>query len=177
MKVASAIVTERGGRTCHAAIVARELGVPAVVGADLATKALESGCQVTVSCADGEVGRVYEGRLAFEVNRVAAPETRQMRTMLNLGNPELAFHTAMLPNQGVGLARMEHRHRLAKPRLVGRLVRASRPAFGDCGRQSLNTSMSISAAQTARSRRREFPVIPQHSPATIASATTWSGSV
>jgi pyruvate,water dikinase len=106
MKVAAAIVTERGGRTCHAAIVARELGVPAVVGADLATKALKSGCQVTVSCADGEVGRVYEGRLAFEVNRVAAPETGQMRTaiMLNLGNPELAFHTAMLPNQGVGLA-------------------------------------------------------------------------
>jgi pyruvate,water dikinase len=109
MKVASAIVTERGGRTCHAAIVARELGVPAVVGADRATKALKSGSQVTVSCADGEVGRVYEGRLAFEVNRVAAPEIGQMRTaiMLNLGNPELAFHTAMLPNQGVGLARME----------------------------------------------------------------------
>jgi pyruvate,water dikinase len=109
MKVASAIVTERGGRTCHAAIVARELGVPAVVGADRATTALKSGSQVTVSCADGEVGRVYEGRLAFEVNRVAAPEIGRMRTaiMLNLGNPELAFHTAMLPNQGVGLARME----------------------------------------------------------------------
>ena len=109
MKVASAIVTERGGRTCHAAIVARELGVPAVVGADRATKTLKSGSQVTVSCADGEVGKVYEGRLAFEVNRVAAPEIAHMRTaiMLNLGNPELAFHTAMLPNQGVGLARME----------------------------------------------------------------------
>jgi pyruvate,water dikinase len=109
MKIASAIVTERGGRTCHAAIVAGELGVPAVVGADGATKVLKTGSQVTVSCADGEVGKVYEGRLAFEVNRVAAPETRHMRTaiMLNLGNPELAFHTAMLPNQGVGLARME----------------------------------------------------------------------
>jgi pyruvate, water dikinase len=109
MKVASAIVTERGGRTCHAAIVARELGVPAVVGADGATKALKTGSQVIVSCADGEVGKVCEGRLAFEVNRVAASETRHMRTaiMLNLGNPELTFHTAMLPNQGVGLARME----------------------------------------------------------------------
>ena len=109
MKVASAIVTERGGRTCHAAIVARELGVPAVVGADRATKTLKSGSQVTVSCADGEVGKVYEGRLAFEVTSVAAPEAGRMRTaiMLNLGNPELAFHTAMLPNRGVGLARME----------------------------------------------------------------------
>jgi pyruvate,water dikinase len=109
MKVASAIVTERGGRTCHAAIVARELGVPAVVGVDRATKALRSGSQVTVSCADGEVGKVYEGRLAFEVTSGAAPEAERMRTavMLNLGNPELAFHTAMLPNRGVGLARME----------------------------------------------------------------------
>ncbi len=109
MKAASAIVTERGGRTCHAAIVARELGVPAVVGADHATKALKSGSQVTVSCADGEVGKVYEGRLAFKVTSVPAPEVGRMRTaiMLNLGNPELAFHTAMLPNQGVGLARME----------------------------------------------------------------------
>jgi pyruvate, water dikinase len=109
MKVAAAIVTERGGRTCHAAIVARELGIPAVVGADRATAVLESGATVTVSCADGETGTVYEGSLPFEVTRAAAPDTTHMRTavMLNLGNPELAFHTAMLPNHGVGLARME----------------------------------------------------------------------
>jgi pyruvate, water dikinase len=109
MKNAAAIVTERGGRTCHAAIVARELGIPAVVGADRATTLLKSGAPVTVSCADGESGTVYEGSLPFEVTHTAAPDTAHMRTavMLNLGNPELAFHTAMLPNRGVGLARME----------------------------------------------------------------------
>jgi pyruvate,water dikinase len=109
MKDAAAIVTERGGRTCHAAIVARELGIPAVVGADRATTLLKSGEPVTVSCADGETGTVYEGSLPFEVTRTAAPDTANMRTaiMLNLGNPDMAFHTAMLPNQGVGLARME----------------------------------------------------------------------
>jgi pyruvate, water dikinase len=109
MKVAAAIVTERGGRTCHAAIVARELGVPAVVGADRATRTLKSGAQVTVCCAEGEIGKVYEGSIPFEATRVAVPETSRMRTavMLNLGNPELAFHTAMQPNHGVGLARME----------------------------------------------------------------------
>lgn len=109
MKTASAIVTERGGRTCHAAIVARELGIPAVVGAEGVTKKLKTGSQVTVSCAEGEAGKVYEGKLAFEVSRVAAQDIARPRTpiMVNLGNPELAFHTAMLPNDGVGLARME----------------------------------------------------------------------
>jgi pyruvate,water dikinase len=109
MKTASAIVTSRGGRTCHAAIVARELGVPAVVGAEGATKALATGAMVTVSCAGGETGRVYEGRLPFEVTRIPLSTVPRPRTriMVNLGNPELAFHTAMLPNDGVGLARME----------------------------------------------------------------------
>ena len=109
MKTASAIVTERGGRTCHAAIVARELGIPAVVGAEGVTKKLKTGSQVTVNCAEGEAGKVYEGKLAFEVSRVAAQDIARPRTsiMVNLGNPELAFHTAMLPNDGVGLARME----------------------------------------------------------------------
>jgi pyruvate, water dikinase len=109
MKTAGAIVTSRGGRTCHAAIVARELGVPAVVGAAGASEKLATGTKVTVSCADGEVGKVYDGALAFEVTRVAASAVPRPRTeiMVNLGNPDLAFHTAMLPNDGVGLARME----------------------------------------------------------------------
>jgi pyruvate,water dikinase len=109
MKIAAAIVTERGGRTCHAAIVARELGVPAVVGAAGARDTLKTGRLVTVSCAEGEVGRVYDGRLAFEATRVETSEVKRPRTeiMLNLGNPELAFRTAMLPSDGVGLARME----------------------------------------------------------------------
>jgi pyruvate,water dikinase len=109
MKIAAAIVTERGGRTCHAAIVARELGVPAVVGAAGVTGALRTGTVVTVSCAEGDVGRVYAGKLPFETMRVDAGTLKRPRThiMLNLGNPELAFRTAMLPNDGVGLARME----------------------------------------------------------------------
>ncbi len=109
MKTAGAIVTDRGGRTCHAAIVARELGVPAVVGAEAATETLKTGMTVTVSCATGETGNVYAGRLPFEATRVPASVVPRPKTeiMVNLGNPELAFHVAMLPNDGVGLARME----------------------------------------------------------------------
>ncbi|MDX2003906.1 MAG: phosphoenolpyruvate synthase [Meiothermus sp.] len=109
MKIASAIVTERGGRTSHAAIVARELGIPAVVGAAGATKALAGVGQVTVSCAQGEVGRVYEGALKFAVDEFDPYQVGPTRTqiMMNVGNPEQAFHTALLPNDGVGLARME----------------------------------------------------------------------
>ena len=109
MQTASAIVTNRGGRTCHAAIVARELGISAVVGASNATEILEDGREVTVSCAEGDVGRVYEGAIPFETTRVDLGELRRPRTsiMLNLGNPELAFKTSFLPNDGVGLARME----------------------------------------------------------------------
>jgi pyruvate,water dikinase len=109
MKTAAAIVTSRGGRTCHAAIVARELGLPAVVGAEGATQRLATGSVVTVSCADGEVGKVYEGALRFEVTQMSTTALPRPRTkiMVNLGNPELAYHTAMLPNDGVGLARME----------------------------------------------------------------------
>ncbi len=109
MKTAAAIVTDHGGRTCHAAIVARELGIPAVVGTEDATAALTDGDPVTVSCAHGETGQVFAGELAFHVERTGAEELPRPRTkvMVNLGNPELAFTTAMLPNDGVGLARME----------------------------------------------------------------------
>ncbi len=109
MKTAGAIVTDRGGRTCHAAIVARELGVPAVVGTANATTALATGVEVTISCAEGEAGEVYEGKLPFETTRIPAEQLVLPRTeiMVNLGNPDLAFRTAMLPSAGVGLARME----------------------------------------------------------------------
>ena len=109
MKIAAAIVTERGGRTCHAAIVARELGIPAVVGAEGAKTALKAGDTVTISCAEGDVGHVYDGALPIKTTRLALAEIRRPKTaiMVNLGNPELAFKTAMLPNDGVGLARME----------------------------------------------------------------------
>ena len=109
MKIAAAIVTNRGGRTCHAAIVARELGVPAVVGTGNFTGKVKTGMTVTVSCAEGDIGHVYDGKLAFEVERMAVDKLNKPRTaiMVNLGNPELAFKTAMAPNDGVGLARME----------------------------------------------------------------------
>jgi pyruvate,water dikinase len=109
MKRAAAIVTNRGGRTCHAAIVARELGIPAVVGAGTATTILKDGEAVTVSCAEGDTGNVYAGRLAFEVetlaNQILPP--LPVKLMMNVGNPERAFEFAQIPNHGVGLARLE----------------------------------------------------------------------
>ncbi|WP_404302558.1 phosphoenolpyruvate synthase [Alicycliphilus denitrificans] len=109
MKRASAIVTNRGGRTCHAAIIARELGIPAVVGCGHATELLKDGTLVTVSCAEGDTGRIYDGLLATEVTEVQRGEMPQIATkiMMNVGNPQLAFDFAQLPNEGVGLARLE----------------------------------------------------------------------
>ncbi len=109
MKRASAIVTNRGGRTCHAAIIARELGIPAVVGCGDATETLKDGTLVTVSCAEGDTGRIYDGLLEMEVTEVqrgTMPEIPVKITM-NIGNPQLAFDFAQLPNAGVGLARLE----------------------------------------------------------------------
>ncbi len=109
MRQAAAIVTNRGGRTCHAAIVAREFGIPAIVGTENATERLTSGALVTVSCAEGETGRVYPGKLPFEVRRTDLAQIERPRTkiMLILANPELAFKESFLPNDGVGLVRME----------------------------------------------------------------------
>jgi pyruvate,water dikinase len=109
MKTAAAIVTNRGGRTCHAAIIARELGIPAVVGAGDATTSVPDGAVVTVSCAEGDSGRVYRGEVAYHVDRTEVGDLPRPRTqvMLNLGNPDLAFKASFLPNDGVGLARME----------------------------------------------------------------------
>ena len=109
MKIAAAIVTNRGGRTCHAAIIARELGIPAVVGTGDATTHVPNGEMVTVSCAEGDSGRVYRGEVPFHVDRTEVADLARPRTqvMINLGNPDLAFKTSFLPNDGVGLARME----------------------------------------------------------------------
>ena len=109
MKRASAIVTNRGGRTCHAAIIARELGIPAVVGCGDATETLTEGSLVTVSCAEGDTGNVYEGLLETEVSEVQRGEmpALDVQIMMNVGNPQLAFDFCQLPNEGVGLARLE----------------------------------------------------------------------
>lgn len=109
MKRASAIVTNRGGRTCHAAIIARELGIPAVVGCGNATDILKNSDEVTVSCAEGDSGKIYQGKLDFEIIRTDTGEMPELPTkiMMNIGNPSRAFAFARLPNKGVGLARLE----------------------------------------------------------------------
>ncbi|WP_347554434.1 phosphoenolpyruvate synthase [Robbsia sp. KACC 23696] len=109
MKRAAAIVTNRGGRTCHAAIIARELGVPAVVGCGNATDVLKDGALVTVSCAEGDEGKIYDGMLEAEVTEVERGELPEIpvKIMMNVGNPQLAFDFSQLPNGGVGLARLE----------------------------------------------------------------------
>ena len=109
MKKASAIVTNRGGRTCHAAIIARELGIPAVVGCGNATDLLKAETLVTVSCAEGDTGKIYDGLIETEVTEVTRGEMPAIPTkiMMNVGNPQLAFDFAQLPNEGVGLARLE----------------------------------------------------------------------
>lgn len=109
MKRASAIVTNQGGRTCHAAIIAREMGIPAIVGCENATTVLTTGQEITVSCAEGEEGRVYEGLLPFTVQEIELNNLPRTRTqiLMNVGNPEEAFGLSAIPNDGVGLARME----------------------------------------------------------------------
>lgn len=109
MKRAAAIVTNRGGRTCHAAIIARELGIPAVVGCTDATKRIKNGSRVTVSCAEGQVGYVYEGAIPFEIKKVSVQDMPPLplKLCINMGNPDRAFATQFLPNDGVGLARLE----------------------------------------------------------------------
>lgn len=109
MKTAAGIVTNRGGRTCHAAIVSRELGIPAVVGAELAMETIKTGQEITISCADGDNAIVYEGILPYHVEKMSLKNLERPRTkiMMNLGNPEKAFSMSRIPNDGVGLARME----------------------------------------------------------------------
>lgn len=109
MKRASAIITNRGGRTCHAAIIARELGIPAIVGCNNATEVISNGLELTASCAEGDTGYVYEGTLAFEEDEIDLSNMGDSKTklLLNVGNPEIAFESSFLPSDGVGLARLE----------------------------------------------------------------------
>jgi pyruvate,water dikinase len=109
MKIASGIVTDRGGRTCHAAIISRELGVPCVVGTGTGSEILKDHRSATVCCAEGETGLVFEGILDYEVMRfdMAHLEKPQTKIMMNVGDPNNAFHLSFIPNDGVGLARLE----------------------------------------------------------------------
>ncbi|MAE43228.1 phosphoenolpyruvate synthase [Candidatus Woesearchaeota archaeon] len=109
MKIASAIVTNKGGRTAHAAIIARELGIPAIVGTENGTETIKAGTDVTVSCAEGEVGKIYKGKLKFQIHKVDLKKLKKPKTkiMMNVGNPDQAFEFSFIPNEGVGLAREE----------------------------------------------------------------------
>jgi len=138
MKRAAAIVTNRGGRTCHAAIIARELGIPAVVGCGDATQRIREGQEVTVSCAEGDTGQVYEGLLQFERTQIeldALPKI-PVKIMMNVGNPERAFDFANIPHHGVGLARLE----FIINRMIGvhprALARSSTAWTGSCSSRS-----------------------------------------
>ncbi|HUF72529.1 MAG TPA: phosphoenolpyruvate synthase [Gammaproteobacteria bacterium] len=137
MKRAAAIVTDRGGRTCHAAIIARELGIPAVVGCGDATSAIRDGTPVTVSCAEGDEGFVYEGLLAFEKKEetVGVLPELPVKLMLNVGNPDRAFTFAAIPNHGVGLARLEF--------IVNRLIGVHPRALLERDRQDEETGRQI----------------------------------
>jgi len=109
MRIASAIVTDEGGKTCHAAIIGRELGIPAIVGTKIATKALKTGQEITVDCTSGSEGRIFEGKIPFEIKRYDLRKIPKLKTkiMINIGAPDIAFKTSFLPNDGVGLARIE----------------------------------------------------------------------
>jgi pyruvate,water dikinase len=152
MKRASAIVTNRGGRTCHAAIIARELGIPAVVGCGDATKTLEDGKPVTVSCAEGDTGHVYPGLLEVEIVEVALDRMPKCPTkiMMNVGNPELAFEFRQLPNDGVGLARLEF--------IINRNVGIHPKALLELDRQSADVKRDIERRIAGYASPTEFYV-------------------
>ncbi|NUM25651.1 MAG: phosphoenolpyruvate synthase [Candidatus Buchananbacteria bacterium] len=109
MKIAAGIITNKGGRTCHAAIVSRELGIPCIVGTDDGTKKIKSGQEVTISCGEGEIGYVYDGKLPFEIKKTNLKNIKRPKTkiMMNIGQPDIAFSSSFIPNDGVGLAREE----------------------------------------------------------------------
>jgi len=150
MKKAAAIVTNKGGRTCHAAIVSRELGLPAVVGAGNATEVLRDGMEVTVSCAEGESGYVYEGILPFHIETIDLGNLPRPKTevMMNLGNPEQAFALASLPVDGIGLARMEF--------IINTYIKAHPMALLHPERTDEDTRKALSQLTQAFASPREF---------------------
>ncbi len=152
MKRASAIVTNRGGRTCHAAIIARELGIPAVVGCGDATDSISDDHEVTVSCAEGDTGFIYDGLLEFEVSRNHADELPQLATkiMMNVGNPDRAFDFAAIPNAGVGLARLEF--------IINRMIGIHPRALLEYGEQDDELKATIDQMSAAYGDPVEFYV-------------------
>jgi pyruvate,water dikinase len=150
MKIASAIVTNRGGRTCHAAIVSRELGIPCVVGTNEATKKIKNGQKITVAC-EGENGNIYDGELKFEIKRTSMKNLKMpknTRIMMNLGDPDLAFKSSFLPNDGVGLARMEF--------IVNNSIKIHPLALLDYKKLDQNLKNQIDALTTGYTNKADF---------------------
>ena len=152
MKRAAAIVTNRGGRTCHAAIIARELGIPAVVGCGDATAKIKAGDAVTVSCAEGDTGYIYAGKLDFEVNQsdVGDMPALPLKIMMNVGNPDRAFDFARLPHAGVGLARLEF--------IINRMIGVHPKALLNFDKQSSALKQQISTLMAGYASPREYYV-------------------
>ncbi|MGN4935650.1 phosphoenolpyruvate synthase [Aeromonas rivipollensis] len=152
MKRASAIVTNRGGRTCHAAIIARELGIPAVVGCGDATDRIEAGQLITVSCAEGDTGFIYDGELDFEVavTEVGNMPRLPIKVMMNVGNPDRAFDFAQLPNAGVGLARLEF--------IINRMIGVHPKALLEFDKQSPELQATIAKMIAGYDSPREYYV-------------------
>ncbi len=150
MKIASAVVTNRGGRTCHAAIIAREIGIPAVVGCGDATQAIADGAEVTVSCAEGDAGFVYAGRQEFRVEQIRLAPGKRPRTriMMNLANPDQAFDCSFLPNDGVGLARLEF--------IIGRSIQVHPRALLEYERLSSAEQRQLDRLVTGYGDRRRY---------------------
>ena len=152
MKRASAIVTNRGGRTCHAAIIARELGIPAVVGCGDATDRIEAGQLITVSCAEGDTGFIYDGELDFDVavTEVGNMPRLPIKIMMNVGNPDRAFDFAQLPNAGVGLARLEF--------IINRMIGVHPKALLEFDKQSPELQATIAKMIAGYDSPREYYV-------------------
>jgi pyruvate,water dikinase len=150
MKIAAAVVTNRGGRTCHAAIIARELGIPAVVGCGDATQTVADQAEVTVSCAEGDEGILYSGRQEFSVERVHLDPARRPRTrvMMNLANPDQAFGCSFIPNDGVGLARLEF--------IIGRSIRVHPRALLEYGKLSPAEQRQVAVLTAGYGDRRRY---------------------
>ena len=152
MKRAAAIVTNRGGRTCHAAIIARELGIPAVVGCGDATDHIANGQEVTVSCAEGDTGYIYQGQLDFDVteSRIDAMPPLPLKIMMNVGNPDRAFDFASLPHAGIGLARLEF--------IINRMIGVHPKALLNYDAQSDDLKATIDQMMAGYSSPREYYV-------------------
>ncbi|MDD2935602.1 MAG: phosphoenolpyruvate synthase [Candidatus Pacebacteria bacterium] len=150
MKIASAIITDKGGRTCHAAIVSRELGIPCVVGTETGSGLLKSGQKVTVNCSDGETGKVHKGELKYEVIKtdIGNLERPKTKIMLNLGEPELAFSSSFIPNDGVGLARLEF--------IINNTIKAHPLALINFSKQDTKTKKEIEAFTLGYKDKKQF---------------------